>query len=267
MARPLFRPALGAALAVALVPTGGHGAPPNAPPPPPPVLVPPPPPAAPASIDPAYDGVIAAMLEAVDQEAAYDGIAASIAREYASVPEIARLEAIKPGLIKAIVAGLRPVMLSYGNRVRSDYRPKMAALLARYFTPDEARDVAAFYRSPVGRKLMGNVSRSITADATVSGIGSAISEGKEPGDIKVGSDQIAADAAKATGAALGQLTQDDLKALDRMAREKPALLKLNLVAAELLPLRTAMENEPPTADEIAQIQEAVVTAMTRHMDN
>ncbi|MFO6446007.1 DUF2059 domain-containing protein [Erythrobacter sp. NE805] len=256
MASSFPRPALAAALAFALMPAAGEAAPNR-----PPVEA-----ASPAAAeDPAYGELFAAMLDSADQQAAYDGIAASIAREYAKVPEIAALEAAKPGLIAAIVTGLRPALVSYGDRVRAQYRPRMLAAFARHLSPAEARDIAELYRSPIGRKLMAAMSRNVTADSVVSGIGTAMAEGKDPNAVEVSRSQVEADMRRATASAMGELTPADFEALGQMARNKPALFKLNLVRGDIMQLRTAMENEPPTPDEEKRIEAAVIAAMTAHM--
>jgi hypothetical protein len=214
---------------------------------------------------PAYAGLIDAMNDAVDQEAAVDAMSVTIAREYAKVPQIAAMEQARPGLIDAIVRGMRPTLINYGTRVQADYRPRMRALLARYLTPAEAEDLIALYRSPIGLKLLGQASRSMTMDSTMSGIAEDIAAGKDPADVTVNRGQVASDIDKASRAAVGALSQDELMALGKLAMEKPAVMKLGAIRDEMLALRTQMENEQPTPAETTAIEQAVIGAMERHL--
>lgn len=241
------------------------------PPAPPPIAVAPPPAAGAAPIvsadpdHPAFDDLITAITEAVDQDAAYNAMAVTIAREYAKVPEIAALEKIKPGLIDAVVRSMQPVMKTIGNRVQRDYRPRSRAVLARKLMPAEAEDIAAFYRSPLGRKLVGSASRRTTMDNTLTGIADHIAAGKDPNSIVVESTAVQKDILGTASSAVGALTSDELAELGRLALEKPALLKLNSMIGDMIILQTAMANEQPNAEELAALEAAVTTAMTRHM--
>lgn len=214
---------------------------------------------------PAFGDVIDAMTEAVDQEIALDAMSASIAREYAKVPEIAALEAAKPGLIDATVQAMRPILLTVPARVQREYRPRMQAVFARKLSPAEAVDIAAFYRSPVGRKLMGGASRSMTMENSLSSVGDFVAEGKDPADMVVSRSQVEKDITSAARSGVGALTGDELIQMGRLLQEKPALLKLNAILGDIISLRTQMENEQPTAEENAAIEKAVIEAVTVHL--
>lgn len=252
---PLRRPALAAAFALALIPSAGSAAPPNQPPATAAAEA--------APLDPAYEALIGAMEAGVDQQAAYDGLLTSVAREYAKVPEFAQIEAAKPGFIDAVIAAIRPTMIAYSERVRADYRPAMLAVLARHLTPSEARDVTEVYLSPAGRKVIAGVSRKASADSVLSGIGTAFAEGREADVYEVTRAQVEADIRRTTGAVLSELTPEDFAEFARIAKEKPAILKMQAIRPDITALRTRMENEQPNAEESAKLEEAVVAVVTR----
>ncbi len=255
MFHPFRRPALAAAFALALIPSAGSAAPPNQPPATAGAEA--------APLDPAYEALIGAMEAGVDQQAAYDGLLASVAREYAKVPEFAQIEAAKPGFIDAVIAAIRPTMIAYSERVRADYRPRMQAVLASHLTPAEARDVAEVYLSPPGRKMMAGVSRNVSADSVVSGIGTALADGREADDYEVTRAQVETDMRRTMGAVLNELTPADFAEFARIAKEKPAILKMQAIRPDIMALRTKMENEQPNAEESAKLEEAVVAVVTR----
>lgn len=214
---------------------------------------------------PAYSDLIDAISEAVDPDAAIAAMSATIAREYAEVPQIAALDQAKPGLIDAVVQAMIPVLKTYTARVQQDYRPRMRALFASRLTPAEAVEIATFYRSPTGRKMMSGVSANMSMDNTLADISDHVSAGKDPTAINVKDAQVEKDLFGATQSAMKGLSQDDLIAMGRMALEKPALLKLNGMIGDMIALRTRMENEQPNAEENAAIEAAVIAAMTQHL--
>lgn len=215
--------------------------------------------------NPAFGDLVDAIKEVADKDATLDAMSDTIAREYAKVPEIAALEEAKPGLIDEVVRAMRPVLTTYADRVQQDYRPRMQAVFASQLSPAEAMDLAAFYRSPLGRKLMGSASRNMTMENTLSSVSESIAEGKDPANVTIGRAQVEKDITSAATSAVGTLTSDELAELGRLAREKPVLLKMNALLGEIVVLRTAMENEQPTAEENAALEQAVIGAMTRHL--
>lgn len=204
--------------------------------------------------DAAYGDLYAAMQESVDQGQLINAAIAALAQEFAVTPEFAEAEAESPGLIAEVVNGMRPVFEAQSERVRVLYRPSTLALFARHLTPAEAADIAAFYRSAIGRKLMGGLSASYTPEATLSNIQT---------DTPVTREQVQADIGRATDAAVSALTNEDRAELGRMALANPALMKLSLIGNGVQELRVQMENEPLTAEEDAAVVAVVEDVFNR----
>lgn len=205
---------------------------------------------------PAYADLYKAMEESVDQSRIIEGTLGALSAQFAAVPEFAQAEKASPGVIEEIVVGLRPVLVAQSERVRLLYRPANIALFSRTFTPEEAATVAAFYRSDLGRKLMGNLSRSYVpqdtlADAGTSGV--------------VSRDAVEADLGRAVDAAVGGMTEEDMIAMGKLAMANPALLKLNRLTGAIKEIRVQMENEALTAEEQKQIESVIMDVMTRRL--
>lgn len=205
----------------------------------------------------AYAEVYDSILEAVDEGVVIDNISATMTSQMATAdPTMAELEKTFPGLSAAIVAGVRPHLLGYTRRVRDQYRPRMIAVIAGQLTVAEARDVAAFYRSPVGRKLLGGVVRNTDSKNAMA---AAIK------DQEVTNEALSADSRSTVQRAIAGLTREDLAEIGRQARAHPALLKLNGLAAAMRPVRLEMENSPLLPAEEQAIQLAIETAVTDHL--
>ncbi|MEL6737720.1 MAG: DUF2059 domain-containing protein [Pseudomonadota bacterium] len=201
------------------------------------------------------------MIEGVDTEAALDATMIVVRREFASVPEIAAANAMSPGLIDEMMTEMRPLMRDYQERVRVLYRPRMIAILADGLTPAEASDVAAFYRSELGRRILGGVSRNFSPDATLD----SVSELEEDEDFEATREDVETDLLNASAASMQELRDEDFATLARLAAEKPALLKLNAIMPQIVSMRAEMENEQTTSEEDARLQSAIEGVFERRL--
>jgi hypothetical protein len=204
--------------------------------------------------DQAYGDLYDAMEGSVDQEMMVDKALVVLGREFAASEEFRISEAESPGLIQEMLDNLRPIFVSQSERVRKLYRPTTLALLARHLEPEEASSIAAFYRSDLGRRLMGGMVQNYSPDATLSNL-----ESQAP----VTAEQVQQDISNATNATISAMSQDDLVELGKLAMARPELLKLSLIGKGVQELRAQMENEPLTAEEDAAIVAVVEDVFNR----
>jgi hypothetical protein len=204
--------------------------------------------------NPAYGDLYDAMEASVDQDLMIEKTLEVVAREFATSDDFQIAEEASPGLIQEIIDGLRPILVAQSQRVRQLYRPATLSLLARNLTPDEATSIAAFYRSELGRRLMGAMVQNYSPDATLSNL-------ESPAPITAA--QVKEDLSKATSATITAMSQDDLVELGKLAMARPELLKLSLIGNGMQELRTQMENEPLTAEEDAAIVAVVEDVFAR----
>ncbi|MEM7781172.1 MAG: DUF2059 domain-containing protein [Pseudomonadota bacterium] len=239
-------------------------APPAAPAPPaPPAPVVPPPPinlASPAArtlevIDqeaaPEHFDLYTAMKEGVDDTLVMENGLAALRRELARDPNIAALEKMSPGLIVDIAESVRPMLKDHDEYVAGIYRPRMAALFARYLTPDEAQEAADFYRSDIGRTMLKALSSNFTVDAM-------LADYEE--DRQITQAEVDRDLNATVAAATSELSPEELRTVTSLVISSPALMKLNIMQGEIRSLRTQMENEelrPATEQAMQSAMEAV----------
>ncbi|WP_086607205.1 DUF2059 domain-containing protein [Erythrobacter donghaensis] len=200
---------------------------------------------------PAYSDLIIAIEGAVDKEVVLGNAMAVVGQQLRADPNVGAAEAVSPGLVDEILAGMRPVIDRHNDRVTKDYRPRMMAVMADYLTPEEASGVAAFYRSDLGRKLMSGVISNYNME-------SVIAAGMK--EQQVTEAQVRGDITEAVTKGMAQMDKSDIEAIGREALANPALLKLQRISPQINRLRTQMENEPlsPADDaEIVAVVEAV----------
>lgn len=204
----------------------------------------------------AYGDLYSAMQEGVDQSLILDSALVAMGREFAATPDFAAAEAASPGLIAEVTSEMRPILEEQSDRLMQLYRPATLALFARHLTPDEATSIAAFYRSDMGRKLMGGLSQSYSPDNTLSNITT---------ETDVTTAQVKADIDAATSKVIGQLSEADLDEMGRLAMANPALLKLGKIGTGVQELRAQMENEPLTDEENTAVVAVVEDVFARRL--
>jgi hypothetical protein len=203
---------------------------------------------------PAYGDLIDAIESTVNRGQLLDNGSAAIKRQMQGNAALAAAEAASPGLLDEIVTNMRPILESQNVRVSALYRPKMVAAMADYLTPPEAASVAAFYRSDLGRRLMGSVVANYSFDTTLT---AAISE--KP----VTAADVNTDINNAVAQGMANMDAKDVAEMGKQALANPALIKLQQVNPEIQRLRAAMENEPLTPEEDAAIIAVVEGAFAR----
>lgn len=216
-------------------------------------------PPGPAAAANPHEAIYLTMLAGTDPEQQLSTLTTTMAQQFATAsPELIEGEAKYPGMARAMAQAIRPVLRSYTNRLREAYQPRFIAVLAQTFTVAEARDIAMFYASPLGRKVLGGVSDSYDGKAAVA---SAINGGE------VTADAVATDQRVAVRRTLARLTPADTAELEALARRQPALLKLGTLGTRMAPLRLEMENAPLLPAEESAIESAVTGAIKKHIEN
>lgn len=75
-------------------------------------------------------------------------------------PEIERMEAEHPGIVKAMWAGARPVLADELVKSLPDLWDRLSRVYARHLTSAQIDEVAAFVESAAGRKLVSEMNRN-----------------------------------------------------------------------------------------------------------
>lgn len=199
------------------------------------------------SID-AYEDLYDAVRGGMDLNLMIATSIEAIRRQYRQIPEFIALEEESPGFVDAYVEAIRPVLEEGMVRVDQETRLEMIALIRKELTIEQAKEVAAHYRTPVMRKLMGNVAENFSPDSTLSDIdsGEAVSEQKVNQDL-----------ARAAMRGTQALTAEERMQIARKMARSPALRKFEALSSKVVAIRTAKENEPPRPEEQAKLDKIV----------
>ena len=204
-----------------------------------------------STADAAYVDVLTAINEGETLERSIDTMTRTMAEQLAvSSPAMVEAEARFPGLSAAMAEATRPVLIEHSRRLQVQYRPQMIAALKQHLTPPQAVDVAAFFRSRLGRKLMAGMAANYDAKATMA-------EAIRNKDKAVTREAIEADTRISANRTLALFTPDELVELGQLAQRKPHLLKMKELGESLQPTRLEMENAPLSADEEQRMGAAI----------
>lgn len=207
--------------------------------------------AAPLPSDP-YTGLVQAIVDGVDENVLFNSAVKQIRDALVNEsPNIAALEGQYPGTVDAMIQAMAPTLRHHSSRLSSAYQKDLAALLASNLTAEEARDAAAFYSSPLGRKLMGKVQDNYTVGAVASEVVA------NEGEAQTSAAAVERDIRRTTAATMRSLTPEDHKAINAQLLGKVWVLKLQAIQPKMHQLRAAMENAALSPEDDAAMTKAV----------
>lgn len=213
--------------------------------------------AAAATSDP-YLNFVRTVTGGVDNEVMLQrGLAQIGEAMLASDPAIAELEALFPGAVDQMLVAMTPMMREHSETLRSRFEVQYADLLRDELTVAEARDAAAFYASPVGRRLLTSIQDNMTYDAQIDDV----DNGEWEGTITTSS--INEDLRATQRAVLDEVSPADMAAMDRRAANSTWLPKIARLRPQVIALRAQVENAPMDPELEARGQAAVAAVVER----
>ena len=204
----------------------------------------------------AYADLVAAMQDGIDQEMVIDNQLAVVRSLWQADPNMVAAEAAYPGLFDAMIDAGRPIITRHSQEIQDEYRPRYVAALAEALTEQEAARIAEFYRSPLGAKMLGGLSRTMDGRAMIEG-------GIANGEIDMR--DFDTDIRKSAGQIVGALSAQEQADLVRLFTTDPALMKMNDLQAIVLPIRAEMEKAAMAPARQKEIEAAIKTAAERHI--
>jgi hypothetical protein len=207
--------------------------------------------AAPARIagDP-YERVYETLIAQADDGPLTEAVLDWMVGQLQDDPNVSLLAAQNPGLLDKLRNATRPIIVGYSQRVKLAYRPRMIELLRSELTSAEAAEIAEFYASPIGRRVVAGVAATYRPDTVLGTIDE---------ERKVTSADVRRDMDSASLQALRGLSAAEIEELNRAIESRPAMARLVPVVPKLAALRAEMEEEPLTAEEDAAVEAALRT--------
>lgn len=198
----------------------------------------------------AYADLASAMIEQINLDVMLENAVMAIGRQFSSDPMFLELEEESPGLIDELLVTVRPILAQFANNGLSQQRAGMEMIFARHLNAAEAGELAQFYRSPIGSKILGGVSKHYSFDEI-------LTQGMQ--NEAINSDTFRAAMDQSATAAAADLTAEEQDELANLFKTNPALRKLAIISPELQELKLQIASQNLTPAEEA----AMNAAMTR----
>jgi len=155
----------------------------------------------------------------------------------AAAPGLAQLEQEHPGILDAVLRRIQPLLADEMAKIVPDMIDRIAAIYAARLTMPELRETLAFYRSPLGRRMIASVNAQAFKQGVDIGVKSA-SEGSE-----ITARQVQSGVATAGMTVFGELTAAERTDILRFSTS-PTGRKLNLLTPAVSATVAAWINEP-----------------------
>jgi hypothetical protein len=170
-------------------------------------------------------------------------------------PEMAALDKQRPGMRERFAAICMPYFRLWLPRSRDLARQRSVVELAKSLPPADARQLAGFYGSPLGKKVIkavgNNLSFDATIDASIKGKGAAAGTRADVQNSVVG----------ATGEFLKSLTPAEQREFNAFI-QSGALNRVSAMNAALARAKSPTSEEISTPEERAAFSKAIVDFLT-----
>ena len=204
-----------------------------------------------ASTSSAYRELIAALRpRQMIEESNARVVDSVIAAMFKSDPDMMRIRTEQPEVAKAITDAITPIMLRYMVEADVGMTSDLETLFAAKLSPQEAKEMAVFWRSSQGYGILRDASQNYIAGGMIA----AVMAGKE-----LTPEILAADREIAERNTLANLKNDEaLGAV--LAFSTPAGIKFAAIAPEIKAITAKWDDADLTPEEEKEIEEAVISA-------
>lgn len=189
-----------------------------------------------------YDAIIGGLdlgqMAEISADAVFDGMVRNN-------PEFGSFAKGQPGLKGEFRIIAKPYLLVWVGRAMAIKRGPVVSKFKEQLAPNEAAELAAFYRSPLGRKVMRAVSSNVSA-------GNTVDSAMKNGGKSIDKNAIREDEADTMSAAL----QDLLPSLTAAEQKEMIAISRTSAFRKLEGVTEAMQSVPePSFDQIATAEE------------
>ena len=200
-----------------------------------------------------YEELLSVLVQSFEGDTQLDRMALDFAQQMvAKLPELQRIEAVRPGLTTAIAEAALPVFARHSERTEAGYRPRFLGILKDTISEDEAISALEFYRSDTGRMLKQRLAV----------IDRAVNDGTLTGTVS--REAVSADRQALIEHLPVSFTAEERRAIDEGLQRFPVLVKLRLFTAATMPIRAEMVNAPLSESDFADLTKALGQGWLRY---
>ncbi len=161
-----------------------------------------------------------------------------------------------PGLDRAFLNAMRPIMYEEMASILLPYREDIAAFFGRKFTSNELSELTAFWGSPQGRRILA----TLNAQADYSNIAEDVMKDMDSDKVEISDASLKRDMDGSINRGIKALSDEDTTALVKFA-QSPLGVKFAKVRPEKQQIELKWANVEPSAAAMARIEKEIPAAM------
>lgn len=174
-----------------------------------------------------------------------------------SNPDMIAMEREVPGIVDEMITAMLPVLRLHSQETTDLFQRQMTDLLANTLTEQEAREAAAFYGSPLGRRVLGAVEQNYTFSA----IAGDVAQGGP--DVSISEEAVRRDMDRMTRGAQQDLSAADLAAIERQMAGASWPTRLGALRPRIIELRARAENAPMSPANEREMNRVILEVVER----
>lgn len=208
----------------------------------------------------------ARLALALNSDAAHEAGVRAVIRDMRTVmmrdPNIVLMERECEGIVDLVVSTASPFLTEYAGVERAVTVAEMTALIERELTGEEARQLAIFYESESGQRVLAEVNANLNFERT---IGGSIPDDPDA-PIRIDRKDAEADLQRTVANTISGMSAEELERIGREIRSIPAFAKFQTLTPKLNALRLDIANRDLIAGFDGRMEAAIETAMATGLE-
>ena len=182
------------------------------------------------------------LAEALNSETLHDAAIEAVLRDMRTVmmrdPNMVLMERECEGIVDSLVAASSPVIVEYSEVERTVTIAEMKVLLEKELTADEAAQLAAFYESKSGQRVLAGVNANLNFEQSIAG--SIPTDPDAP--VRLDERDAESDSRRTVAGMLSGLSREELDEIGREILAIPAFGKFQALGPQISALRLDIAN-------------------------
>lgn len=184
----------------------------------------------------------ARLAEALNAGSVHEAAIEAVLRDMRTVmmrdPNIVLMDRQCEGLVDSIMSVSRPLIIEYSNVERTVILAEMTALFEEELTGDEATQLAAFYESDSGQRILAGVNANLNFEQSIAG---SVPSGPDA-PVRLDERDAESDTRRMVAGMLSGLSREELEEVGREIAAVPAFPKFEALAPQVTALRLDIAN-------------------------
>ena len=210
-----------------------------------------------------YARLADALLSPQVREAGFEVTVRDLRTVMLRDPDIALTEKDCSGAVDSMVMAVRPFLAEYEAVESATIRREMIALFRETLNDEEADQLATFYQSENGQKLIAAINANLNFEQTITGS----AEGDAEAPVVVKKSDLESDNRRAIAGMLKSLSPEELQEIGTQIVKVPAFARMQELNPKIQALRLDIANRNLIPGFDARMEKAIQEALLTKLDS